>query len=172
MDMAKRAGLVGFQRGMVSAVVLAATYAALVLVLPGVSYGPFQVRIADVLSPLPYVMELEGVVGLTLGTLVANVFSPYGVWDMVVGTLCTFTYTLIDWGIGRLLGYRRLGLILIAIINSVVIGFFIGALLIGTIAEGGDPLWLFLLLTAESLVPMSIGSFVLIPTLRRYLAKR
>lgn len=169
--MAGKISIGGLSRRMVTAVVLAATYAGLVLVLPGVSYGPFQVRIADVLSPLPYVMGLESVVGLTLGTLVANVFSPYGIWDMAVGTLCTFTYTLVDWVIGRLVGYRRLGLVLVAVINSVVVGLYIGALLIGVMAGGGDPLMLFLVLTAESLVPMSIGSFVLVPAIRRYIAR-
>jgi len=155
----------------VTALVLAVTYAVLVLLLPGISYGPIQVRVADILSPLPYVMGLESVLGLTLGTLIANVLSPYGVWDIAIGTLCTFTYTLIDWVLGRVLGYRRWALAVIAIVNSVTVGLYIGALLIGVIAEGGDPAYLFILLTGESLIPMSIGSFLLVPTVRRYLKR-
>jgi uncharacterized membrane protein len=155
----------------VTALVLAVTYAVLVLLLPGISYGPIQVRVADILSPLPYVMGLESVLGLTLGTLIANVLSPYGVWDIAIGTLCTFTYTLIDWMLGRVLGYRRWALAVIAIVNSVTVGLYIGALLIGVIAEGGDPAYLFILLTGESLIPMSIGSFLLVPTVRRYLKR-
>jgi uncharacterized membrane protein len=155
----------------VTALVLAVTYAVLVLLLPGISYGPIQVRVADILSPLPYVMGLESVLGLTLGTLIANVLSPYGVWDIAIGTLCTFTYTLIDWVLGRVLGYRRWILAVVAIVNSVTVGLYIGALLIGVIAEGGDPAYLFILLTGESLIPMSIGSFLLVPTVRRYLKR-
>ena len=155
----------------VTALVLAVTYAVLVLLLPGISYGPIQVRVADILSPLPYVMGLESVLGLTLGTLIANVLSPYGVWDIAIGTLCTFTYTLIDWVLGRVLGYRRWTLAVVAIVNSVTVGLYIGALLIGVIAEGGDPAYLFILLTGESLIPMSIGSFLLVPTVRRYLKR-
>ena len=152
----------------VNAVVLAAVYAALVLVLPGISYGPVQVRVADVLSPLPYIMGFESVVGLTLGTLIANVFSPYGIWDVVVGTLCTFTYTLVDWALGRRVGYKKWMLPVIAVVNSVVVGFYIGFLLIGVIAGGGDPVHLFMLLTAESLIPMNIGSLVLVPAIKKY----
>ncbi|MCC6056707.1 MAG: QueT transporter family protein [Desulfurococcaceae archaeon] len=155
----------------VTALVLAVTYAVLVLLLPGISYGPIQVRVADILSPLPYVMGLESVLGLTLGTLISNVLSPYGVWDIAIGTLCTFTYTLIDWVLGRVLGYRRWTLAVVAIVNSVTVGLYIGALLIGVIAEGGDPAYLFILLTGESLIPMSIGSFLLVPTVRRYLKR-
>jgi uncharacterized membrane protein len=155
----------------VTALVLAVTYAVLVLLLPGISYGPIQVRVADILSPLPYVMGLESVLGLTLGTLISNVLSPYGVWDIAIGTLCTFTYTLIDWVLGRVLGYRRWALAVIAIVNSVTVGLYIGVLLIGVIAEGGDPAYLFILLTGESLIPMSIGSFLLVPTVRRYLKR-
>lgn len=156
----------------VNAVVLAAAYAALALALPGISYGPVQVRVADVLSPLPYIMGFESVVGLTLGTLIANVFSPYGIWDVTVGSLCTFTYALVDWALGRQVGYKNWMLPVIAVVNSVVVGFYIGYLLIGIIAGGGDPVHLFALLIAESLIPMSIGSLVLVPIVRKYYGAR
>jgi uncharacterized membrane protein len=152
----------------VNAVVLAATYAILVLVLPGLSYGPIQVRIADVLSPLPYIMGFESVVGLTLGTLIANMFSPYGIWDVVVGTLCTFTYTLVNWALSRLVGFKRWMLPIIVVVDSIIVGLYIGVLLISIIAGGGDPIYLLVLLTAESLIPMSLGSLVLVPTIRKY----
>lgn len=152
--------------------VLGASYAALTLMLHPISYGPLQIRVADVLSPLPYVMGFDGVAGVTLGTLVANLFSPYGVWDIVVGTLCTLTYSLINWWLGRTFGYRRALLPLVAVLDSVVVGLFIGVLLLGLMAEAGDPVYLFLLLTGESLVPMSVGALVVVPLVRRRLALR
>jgi uncharacterized membrane protein len=152
----------------VNAIVLAAVYASLVLLLPGISYGPVQVRVADILSPLPYIMGFESVIGLTVGTLIANIFSPYGFLDVVVGTLCTLTYTLVDWALGRRVGYKKWMLPVIAVVNSLVVGFYIGYLLIGVLAGGGDPVWLFALLTFESLIPMSIGSLVLVPVVRKY----
>ena len=155
-----------------TAVVLAALYAALVIALPSISYGPIQVRVADILSPLPYVMGFESVIGLTLGTLIANASSPYVVWDMTIGTLCTFTYTLIDWALGRTVGYRKWMLPVVAVINSLVVGLYIGYILIGTIAGAGNPVKFFAILTAESLIPMGIGSLVVVPVVKRYLRYR
>ena len=153
----------------VRALVLAATYASLVVSMPAVSYGPVQLRVADILSPLPYVVGFEGVIGLTLGTLIANIFSPYGVWDIAVGTLCNLTYALVDWALGRKVGYRKWMLPIIAVVNSLVVGLYIGYVLLGVVAGAGDPKWLFILLTGESLIPMSVGSFLLVPVVRRYL---
>jgi uncharacterized membrane protein len=155
-----------------TAVVLAALYAALVIALPSISYGPIQVRVADILSPLPYVMGFESVIGLTLGTLIANAFSPYGIWDMTIGTLCTFTYTLIDWALGRKVGYRKWMLPVVAVVNSLIVGLYIGYILLGTVAGAGDPVELFVFLTAESLIPMAIGSLVVVPVVKRYLRYR
>jgi uncharacterized membrane protein len=73
----------------IKAISIAGLYAALVMALPGISYGPLQIRIADILSPLPYIMGFESVVGLTLGTLIANILSPYGIWDMAIGLYAT-----------------------------------------------------------------------------------
>jgi uncharacterized membrane protein len=155
-----------------TAVVLAALYAALVIALPSISYGPIQVRVADILSPLPYVMGFESVIGLTLGTLIANAFSPYGVWDTVIGTLCTFTYTLIDWALGKKVGYRKWMLPVVAVINSLVVGLYIGYILLGAVAGAGNPVELFVFLTAESLIPMGVGSLVVVPVVKRYLRYR
>jgi hypothetical protein len=49
------------------------------------------------------------------------------------------------------LGIRRWALAVVAIVNSVTVGLYIGALLIGVIAEGGDPAYLFILLTEKAL---------------------
>jgi uncharacterized membrane protein len=155
----------------ITAIVLAATYAALVLVLPSISYAAIQIRIADILSPLSYIMGFESVLGLALGTLIANAYSPFWPWDIAIGTLCTFTYALIDWVLGRVFGYRRWMLAIITVVNSVIVGLYIGALMLGFIVKNGDPLELFLLLTGESLIPMGIGSFILIPTVKRYLRR-
>ncbi len=61
----------------------AALYAALVGVALGFSYGPVQVRIADILLAAVPLFGLAGVLGHTLGVFIANVFSPYGVIDLL-----------------------------------------------------------------------------------------
>lgn len=68
--------------------VIAALYALLTMFLPLLSYGPLQFRAAESLTLLP-ILFIEAVPGLTLGCLIANIFSPYGWYDMVFGTLAT-----------------------------------------------------------------------------------
>lgn len=68
--------------------VIAALYAILTLALAPISYGPLQFRVAESLTLLP-ILFLEAVPGLTIGCLIANIFSAYGWYDMVFGTLAT-----------------------------------------------------------------------------------
>lgn len=63
-------------------------YAVMTLAIPAISYGPFQFRAAESLTLLPILFS-EAVAGLTIGCLIANVFSPYGWYDMVFGTAAT-----------------------------------------------------------------------------------
>ncbi|MEM0341070.1 MAG: QueT transporter family protein [Acidilobaceae archaeon] len=148
---------------------LAIVYFVLTVALHPISYGPIQVRMSDILSPLSYILGLPGVAGLTLGTFLANFFSPYGFWDVVIGTACTFTYCIINYGLFKLFGYRRVLLPVVALIDSIVVGIYIGIVLLGTIAKAGDPLKLAVLLTGETLIPMSIGALVLVPLVARAL---
>jgi uncharacterized membrane protein len=152
----------------IKALVLAAIYASLVLVLPSISYGPIQMRISIALTPLPYVMGIEGVIGITLGNTIANILSPYGIWDVVMGFLVALTYTTIDYALGRVFGYRKWMLPVVALVNAVVIGLYIGYILLGIIAGVGDPTMLFWLLTVENLIPAMVGALVLVPIVKRY----
>ncbi len=61
----------------------AALYAALVIFLPGLSYGPIQVRIADSLVAAVPLLGFAGVLGHTLGVFIANLFSPVGPIDLL-----------------------------------------------------------------------------------------
>lgn len=70
------------------AAVLAAAYAALTIALPGPSFGAAQLRVAEVLTVLPFFFP-AAVPGLIVGCLVANLLSPYGVVDLVCGTAAT-----------------------------------------------------------------------------------
>lgn len=74
--------------------VIAALYALLTMFLPLLSYGPLQFRAAESLTLLP-ILFLEAIPGLTIGCLIANVFSPYGWYDMLFGTLATLIAALL-----------------------------------------------------------------------------
>jgi uncharacterized membrane protein len=69
--------------------IIAALYAVLTLSLAPLSYGPIQVRVSEFMTLLAFTNR-KCIPGLVLGCFLANIGSPYGVTDMVVGTLATF----------------------------------------------------------------------------------
>ncbi len=76
--------------------IIAAMYATLTLTLSQFAYGPIQLRPAEALTLLP-LLYAESVPALFVGCLIANLLSPYGVWDIVIGSAVTlaaavFTY--------------------------------------------------------------------------------
>ena len=76
--------------------VVGAAYAALALFgsIFGVTYGPIQCRFSEALCVLPFLFP-ETAWGLGIGCLIANVFSPYGLLDIVVGSCATFLAALL-----------------------------------------------------------------------------
>lgn len=75
--------------------VIAALYAVLSCFagIFGVAYGPVQCRFSEALCVLPFFFP-EAVPGLFIGCLVANLLSPYGVPDIVFGSLATLLAAL------------------------------------------------------------------------------
>jgi len=75
--------------------VIAAAYAALSAIssLFGLAYGPVQFRLSEALCVLPKKYP-AAVAGLFIGCLLTNVLSPYGLLDLVVGSLATLIAAL------------------------------------------------------------------------------
>lgn len=75
-------------RFLTTAAVIAAAYAALTLVLMPYGYGPVQLRVAEVLTVLPF-FSAAAIPGLTVGCIISNMFGGYGVIDVVFGSTAT-----------------------------------------------------------------------------------
>ena len=77
------------------AAIVGALYAALTLLASafGIAYGPVQFRLSEALCVLPFLFP-ETAWGLFVGCWVSNLISPYGVLDMVVGSLATLLAAL------------------------------------------------------------------------------
>ena len=82
-------------RYLTRAAIVAAIYTALteLAVLLNLAYGPIQFRFSDALCVLPVVMP-EAVPGLFVGCLLSNILSPYGLLDIVIGSLATLLAAL------------------------------------------------------------------------------
>ena len=81
---------------MVAAAMVAAAYAVLSLLgaVFGITYGPIQVRFSEALCLLPFLFP-ETAWGLGVGCLIANLLSPYGILDIVVGSAATLLAALL-----------------------------------------------------------------------------
>lgn len=66
---------------------VAAIYAILTLTLP--AYGPLQFRLSEIMTLLAYFNPFY-IVPLTLGCAIANIFSPFGIIDVIFGSLASF----------------------------------------------------------------------------------
>jgi uncharacterized membrane protein len=67
------------------AVFFAALYAVLVIVLAPISFGPVQLRVADVLIPLSALFGWPVVAGVTLGCFAGNAYFALGPIDVIAG---------------------------------------------------------------------------------------
>ena len=77
-------------RQLTAAAMAGAAYAVLAIFgsVFGISYGPVQCRFSEALCVLPFLFP-ETAWGLGVGCLIANVLSPYGLLDIIVGSLTT-----------------------------------------------------------------------------------
>lgn len=69
--------------------VVAALYTVLTLALPALSYGPIQFRLSEVMTLLAFIDPFY-ILPLTLGCAVANLVSPFGIVDVIVGSSASF----------------------------------------------------------------------------------
>lgn len=81
--------------------VFAALYAVGVIFLAPISFGVFQVRVADALLPLSMIFGLPSALGLSLGCIVSNVYGGLGIIDIVGGAAANLVACTLAWYIGR-----------------------------------------------------------------------
>lgn len=116
--------------------VVAALYAGLTII--GLSYGPVQLRVSEVLCILPFFFPFS-VPGLVVGCFAANLLGFYGIVDAVVGSFASLLAALSTMWISRL-GRERLVVKAFAcfppvIFNALIIGAMIAFLTLGTEEE-------------------------------------
>lgn len=78
----------------VEAAIIAAMYTAPTLFLAPLSSGQIQVRIAEVLTVLPYFTP-TAIPGLFVGCLLANLLVGHGIYDVILGPLVTLLAALL-----------------------------------------------------------------------------
>ncbi len=75
---------------LVKGAVVASIYVALTLMLP--AYTAIQLRLSEIMTLLAYFNPFY-IIPLTLGCAISNVASPFGIVDVIFGSLATFLAT-------------------------------------------------------------------------------
>ena len=105
---------------------IAALYAVVTLALGFISYGQIQFRISEMLMFLP-LFGKEYIIALTLGCFLANVVGPFGVPDIIFGTLATLISGILVYYTPRLLKNNKYTLFIASlwptIINALIVGW-------------------------------------------------
>lgn len=118
-------------RLIVYAGLVAAAYAVATIALGPISYGPLQFRVAGLLKPLALVSPVMGL-GLAVGVALANLTSPFGMWDFVAMPIVSYGAALIAY---RLRHLPWLAMVVQAMLIAVGVACF--PLYLG----GGIPIW-------------------------------
>ena len=69
--------------------VVASLYVVLTYSLPTLAYGPIQFRLSEVMTILAFIDPFY-VLPLTLGCAIANIASPFGMIDVIIGSIASF----------------------------------------------------------------------------------
>lgn len=76
--------------------VVAAIYIILTLSIAPISYGPVQFRVSEILNLLAFFNPMY-IIAVTLGCFISNLFSPFGLFDVVFGTAHTALSLILIW---------------------------------------------------------------------------
>lgn len=118
------------------AAVIAALYVALTYISNslGLAYNAVQFRLSEVLTVLP-AFTPAAIPGLTIGCIIANISSPFGIVDIAAGSFATLSAAVVSYLLRkiRFKGIPMLSTIPPVIFNAVIIGLEIMLL------ENGEP---------------------------------
>ncbi len=108
---------------MIAAIYLVLTYASRLL---GIADGAVQFRLSEALAILP-VFTPAAIPGLTIGCFFANLGSPFGMLDVLSGTLATLLAALLTrWSRGAVWrGVPWLAPVPPVVLNGVIVGLMI-----------------------------------------------
>lgn len=118
--MNKKKIVVMAQSAMIAAIYAAATYLCAVF---AIAYGNIQFRFSEALTILS-VFTPAAIPGLTIGCIIANISSPFGIWDIIFGSLATLLAAITARALRniRFRDFPFLSLIMPVIFNALIVG--------------------------------------------------
>ncbi|HET7266198.1 MAG TPA: QueT transporter family protein [bacterium] len=114
---------------MAEGAVIAAAYAALTIYLAPVAYGPYQLRLSEILKPL-VIWEPHLIPAFVVGNFLGNLTSPFaGPWEFVWMPFANLVGGWAAWRLGRVNAYlgATAYAVIIAAAVSVMLSFILQA---------------------------------------------
>lgn len=108
---------------------VAAMYVVMTLMIEPLSYGPVQFRVSEFLVLLCFYRK-DYSISMILGCFIVNLFSPFGLYDIIFGTLATAAAVLPMYYVKNV----YIASLLPVISNGVIVGF--------ELFLCGEPLWI------------------------------
>ena len=139
---------------MVFNALLAAIYVVLTVVISPLSYGAIQFRFSEFLVLFCF-WNKRYTIGLALGCLIANIFSPMAALDIPFGTLATLLACCC-------IMYSKW--LLLALTFPVVFNAFIVA---GELAIIGEPYWMSVLTVGAGEAAVMAGSYIVLLAMKK-----
>lgn len=108
------------QGAMIAAIYAAATYLSAVF---GIAYGNIQFRFSEALTILS-VFTPAAIPGLTVGCIIGNITSPFGIWDIAFGSLATLFAAVTARALRnvKIKNFPVLSLLMPVVFNAIIIG--------------------------------------------------
>ncbi|SMB98123.1 Uncharacterized membrane protein [Thermanaeromonas toyohensis ToBE] len=103
---------------------IAAIYAIVTIILAPISFGVFQIRVAEALTLLPILFP-EAIWGLFVGCLVSNIYGGLGPIDIFLGSLTTLVAAWLTYR----LRHSPLAYMPPIILNGLIVGTYLSFLL-------------------------------------------
>lgn len=110
--------------------IFSALYASSVIILAPISFGIYQIRLADALLPLSMIFGLPGALGFGLGALLSNLYGTLGLLDIIGGATANLLACILAYYFAKKGGiiYRFVGSILETIIVTIVVGGYLSVI--------------------------------------------
>ncbi len=105
---------------LVQAAIIAAIYVVLTISFAPFSYGEIQVRVSEALTILPFFTP-AAIPGLFVGCLIANLFSPVGIIDIIFGSLASLIAAFLSYKMPR----ASLVPLPPVLVNAVIVGLIL-----------------------------------------------
>lgn len=131
---------------------IAALYVVLVEAFKPISHGIMQIRVAEILTVLPYFTP-AAVPGLTIGVLISNIIGPNGPLDIILGTLATLIAAYMTYKIRK----KILAPLPPILVNAVIVGLMLYYIFLGSPEETALPVIMGWVALGQTIVCYGLG---------------